>query len=98
MAYDSRHETFVTIVDPVEHAVLPDPRAWTIDIRGERRYQCEAEDQRAEKCKANGHGHRREEPPLDALEREQRDISRDDNHQREKDRALDVPRRRAHNL
>ena len=63
--------------------------------RGDRRHQREAQQQRAEQGEAHRHRHGREQAALDALQGEQWDVGRDDDEQREEDRALDIAGRRA---
>ena len=51
-------------------------------------YERERANQRSHQCRTHGEGHRREQAPLDTFEGEERQISGDENDQREKDGAL----------
>ena len=53
-------------------------------------YICQREQQRAEHGDADGECHRREHPTLEALEREDRQVHRDDDADAEHDRATDL--------
>ena len=92
------HGRLVSIEHPLEHRIAPGARAMTEDPGRQHRDQREREDQGTEQREAHRVRHRREQPALDALEREQRQVRGDDDDQREEDRPLHLDRRSANRV
>ena len=86
------HERPVARCDPAQHGIFPLTGALTEQEAGQRRRHEHGKDQRAKQGKCDRPGHRLKQPALHSLQREDGQVGRDDDADREEDRALHLMR------
>ena len=86
------HRDAVPVEQPVQHRIPPGPATGAKQPRRQHRHERQRQQQRADQSKADRVGHRREQPALDALQGEQREVRGHDDEQRKEDRPLHLDR------